>query len=79
MKGSRRWDKGVNTSDITANLPSDNRSFHFFIQEGHELCYVSFRKLFSLCVYDPAPAYIVWKGPKNFRRKNPTIAVNVLP
>jgi len=37
MEGSGRWDEGVETGDITANLPSDNRSFQTFIQAGHEL------------------------------------------
>jgi hypothetical protein len=79
MEGSCRWGEGVETGDITANLPSDNRSFHFFIQEGHELCYVAFRKLFSLRVNDPPSAYVIWKSPKDFRLENSTVVVNILP
>jgi hypothetical protein len=37
MEATRRWDKGFETGDITANLLSDNRTFHFFIQKGHKL------------------------------------------
>jgi len=37
MEGSCHWGDEVETGDITAYLPSDNRSFHFFIQEDHEL------------------------------------------
>jgi hypothetical protein len=79
MEGSRLWDKEVETGDITANLPSEIRTFHFFIQKGYKLCYVPFRKLFSLRVNDPTSAYIIWKGPTDFRRKNSTIVVNVFP
>jgi hypothetical protein len=79
MKGSCLWNRVVEAGDVTANLPSDNCSFHFFIQEGHEFSYVPFRKLFSLRVNDPPAAYIVWKRPKDFGCKNPTVVVNILP
>jgi hypothetical protein len=79
MEGSSRWGDGVENGDITANLPIHNRSFHFFIQEGHKLCYVTFSKLFSLCVNDPPSAYIIWKSPKDYRRENSAIVVNNLP
>jgi len=78
-EGSCRWDEGVETGDFTGNLPSDNLSLHFFIQEGHELSYIAFRRLFSLRVNDPPSAYIIWKSPNDFRRENSTIVVNILP
>jgi hypothetical protein len=77
MEGSCLCGEGVETGDITANLPGDNRSFHFFIHEGHELCYVAFRKLFSLRMNDPPSAYVIWKSPKSFKRDNSTIVVNI--
>jgi hypothetical protein len=79
MEDSCRWDVGVETGDLTAYRSSDNLSLHFFIQEGHELSYIAFRKLFSLRVNDPPSAYINWKSPKDFRRENSTIVVNILP
>jgi len=79
MEGIRRMEKGIDIGDITANLGSDNCSFHFLIQEGHNLCYVPFRKLFSLRVNDPSSSYIAWESPKNFRGKNFTIVANFLP
>jgi hypothetical protein len=51
MEGGCRWSEGVETGDITANLPSDNRSFNFFIQEGHELCH-SCQKLMKFQLFD---------------------------
>ena len=79
VEGSCRWGEGVETGEITVNLPSDNRSFHFFMQEGHDLYYVASRKLFSLRVNDPPSAYIIRKSPKDFRHENSTIVVNILP
>jgi len=73
MEGSRRRKKGVDTSHVTAELPSDNNSFLLLIQEVHELCFVPFGKLFSLRMNNPTSAYIIWKGPKDFRCKNSTI------
>jgi len=79
MEGTRRWDEGVETGEITANFPSDKPSFHFFIQEEPEFHCVPFRKLFSLRVNDPPSTYIIRKGQKDFRRKNSTVVVNILP
>jgi len=70
MEGGCLWGEGVETDDTTAKLPSDNRSINFFIEADLELCYVPFRKLFSLRVNNPASAYIIWKNPKDFRREN---------
>ena len=63
-EGGCRRNRGNGTGDVTANLPSDDRSFHFLLQEGHKPSYVSFVKLFTLRVNDPPPAYIVWESPK---------------
>jgi hypothetical protein len=38
--------RGVVTGDITVNLPSDSRTFHYFIQ-GHGLYHVPSRKFFA--------------------------------
>jgi hypothetical protein len=78
MEGSCRWNRRFRIRDVAVNLPSDERSFDFIIQEGHELGYVSFRKLFSSRVNDPPAAYIVHKSPKDFGRQDSTVVVNIL-
>ena len=78
MEGGCRWNRGPGTGDVAANLPSDNRSFYFLIQEGHDLSYVPFGKLFALRVNDPPTAYIVWKSPKDFWGENPAAIVSIL-
>jgi hypothetical protein len=77
MEGSCRWNRGFRTRDVAANLPSNERSFDFLIQEGHEIGYVSFGK-FSFRVNYPPSAYIVRKSPKDFGRQDSTVVVNIL-
>jgi len=79
MESGCRRNMGAGTGDVTANLPSEDRSFQFLIQEGHELSYVPFGKLFPLRVNDPPSEYIVWKSPKDFWGENSTVVVNILP